>query len=261
MKPLVVFLCVGAAVLGAGLPSAVQAQTYEATTVVIDALTTLPVDTGIMASTFDDQFLVVARGAVNVVQLSPLDDGWFDPSGLIRLRRAGQIFGDMPYGCVIGHFDAPPASGFYVGDGGGWSTQSAEFGRTLKLSLNMSPADHAGMSGQFVVSVIRVTSGPSLVIPADPAPKDLGLSGGPNPMDSVTSIEFSCADAGPVHARIYDQSGRWVRTLTNEVFSAGEHKLVWDGRDDSGRALDAGGYFCQVSTASGSHSKRLTLVR
>ena len=141
---------------GAVLPQMAGAQSYEAVTAVIDASTTLPLSTGLAPQSSQDQFIVIAHGAVQVVNLSPLDGGWFDPSGLIRLRRTGMVFGDMPYGCVIGHFSSSPNAGFFVGDGGCFNAQPADLGIPFRLSLNMSAVDHSSMAGSFVVSVIML---------------------------------------------------------------------------------------------------------
>ena len=56
--------------------------------------------------------------------------------------------------------------------------------------------------------------------------------------------------ADRVEAKLYDVSGRLVRTLAERNFPAGEHHLTWDGRDDDGRLLARGVYFARVRFAS-----------
>ncbi len=42
-------------------------------------------------------------------------------------------------------------------------------------------------------------------------------------------------------------SGQKIRTLISNNQSAGEHSVVWDGTDDSGKQLNSGVYLCILS--------------
>lgn len=68
----------------------------------------------------------------------------------------------------------------------------------------------------------------------------------PNPFNPTTTIDFQLQSAGKVNLSIYDVSGRLVRNLADGVLSAGSHKLLWDGLDDSGHELASGTYFYQL---------------
>jgi hypothetical protein len=70
-------------------------------------------------------------------------------------------------------------------------------------------------------------------------------------------VRFGLASAKKVTARVYDVSGRRVRTLaTDRLFQAGEHTLLWDGADDRGRALPRGVYFVAWQTDNGGVVRR-----
>ncbi len=60
---------------------------------------------------------------------------------------------------------------------------------------------------------------------------------------------------------IYDASGRRVRALVSGLEPAGEHALLWDLRDDSGRTLGAGLYFVQLKVAGHTLTQRMTTLR
>jgi hypothetical protein len=60
---------------------------------------------------------------------------------------------------------------------------------------------------------------------------------------------------------VFDLSGRLVLTLADGEMPAGEHILVWDSRDDAGRALQPGVYVLQVSTPDGTVAKSACLLR
>jgi hypothetical protein len=100
-----------------------------------------------------------------------------------------------------------------------------------------------------------------------PAPDVLavafGLKGNhPNPFNPRTEIVFALEQDAPVSLEIYDVAGRKVRTLIgSEVFTAGEHRVTWEGRDEAGRAAAAGIYFSVLTTAQGNDSRRMVLLK
>ena len=65
------------------------------------------------------------------------------------------------------------------------------------------------------------------------------------------SVRFGVADAGRVRVRLYDVTGRVVRTLADRTFDAGEHVATWDGRDAAGNAVARGVYFARIEFAKG----------
>ena len=84
----------------------------------------------------------------------------------------------------------------------------------------------------------------------------------PNPFNPMTSVYFHVPRSMPVQLRVYDVSGRLVRTLLDgQVVSAGENEVVWDGKDSSGRVAAAGVYFCRLSAGSMVLNKRMTLLK
>jgi hypothetical protein len=66
---------------------------------------------------------------------------------------------------------------------------------------------------------------------------------GPNPASSGTMWRFSLPEAADIQLAVYDIRGRLVRRLANRHYEAGEHAVVWDSRDATGRRVAAGTYF------------------
>jgi flagellar hook assembly protein FlgD len=62
---------------------------------------------------------------------------------------------------------------------------------------------------------------------------------------------------GPVRLTIYDVHGRRVSTLIDEQRDAGEHFVVWDGRDSRGRSVASGIYFARLSTGDDSAVRKV----
>jgi hypothetical protein len=65
----------------------------------------------------------------------------------------------------------------------------------------------------------------------------------PNPFQNDTTISFTLTQQSQVTIRIFDFSGRLVRTLKdNELTEAGPQKIAWDGKSENGDDLARGVY-------------------
>jgi hypothetical protein len=85
-----------------------------------------------------------------------------------------------------------------------------------------------------------------------------------NPLVSGQAlVNFGLARADRVTARVYDVSGRLVRTLADRNFAPGNYHLAWDGSDDRGRAMPRGVYFTEIRYARTGfrETKKLTVLR
>lgn len=83
----------------------------------------------------------------------------------------------------------------------------------------------------------------------------------PNPFNPLTTIVYSAAAHGPVSLRIYDVSGRLVRTLLDEDGEPGTHAVQWDGLDDQGRQVASGTYFCRLTAWNEAAAHKIMLIR
>ncbi len=83
----------------------------------------------------------------------------------------------------------------------------------------------------------------------------------PNPFNPVTTISLALPEAGPVQVRVYDLQGRLVRTLVDGSRPAGEFDVQWFGRDDQGRSVASGTYFCRLRGARVSDTRKLLLAK
>jgi hypothetical protein len=83
----------------------------------------------------------------------------------------------------------------------------------------------------------------------------------PNPFNPRTSIPYELAARGEAELKIFDVSGRLVRTLFEGVRERGRHEAVWDGTDNRGAAVASGVYFCRFRTDAYTATTRLALVR
>jgi hypothetical protein len=83
----------------------------------------------------------------------------------------------------------------------------------------------------------------------------------PNPFNPMTTIAFHVPYESDVSIRVYDVSGRVVRTLVDGVTEAGRHAAVWDGRNDNGGHCGSGVYFCVMETPEYSGSHKMMLLK
>jgi len=83
----------------------------------------------------------------------------------------------------------------------------------------------------------------------------------PNPIRGEAAIAFALPRAGHVRLRIFDLRGRLVRTLLDDSAARGDGLVVWQGRDDHGRDLADGVYFCRLEHGGDTLTQKLLLVR
>jgi len=89
-----------------------------------------------------------------------------------------------------------------------------------------------------------------------------GLNGAyPNPFNPSTTISFSLQNSGPTTVEIFNQKGQLVNTLNNSPLEAGEHKLVWNGVDNNGKAVASGLYYYRMKSGKFSSTKKMVLMK
>jgi hypothetical protein len=80
----------------------------------------------------------------------------------------------------------------------------------------------------------------------------------PNPFNPTTTISFSVTQnavsgsdgSSFVTLDIYNLKGQKVKTLVNEVLPAGEHSVVWDGKNANNKAVASGIYFYNLKVGN-----------
>ena len=86
---------------------------------------------------------------------------------------------------------------------------------------------------------------------------------GPNPFDPAVddafNINVGLAGAANVIVRIYDYTGRIVKTINAGSLGAGETAIAWDGRTDEGTQVADGAYMARIE-ASGLYGSTASAV-
>ncbi|MBK8550423.1 MAG: T9SS type A sorting domain-containing protein [Ignavibacteria bacterium] len=78
----------------------------------------------------------------------------------------------------------------------------------------------------------------------------------PNPFNPVTHLEFGIPDLGFVTLKVYDITGREVKTLVKEIKPAGRYSLTFDGSN-----LSSGIYFYTLTAGEFKQTKRMMILK
>jgi hypothetical protein len=78
----------------------------------------------------------------------------------------------------------------------------------------------------------------------------------PNPFSNEVSVNLSLVKPTKVDAKVYNVNGELVQTIHSGSMDAGDHQLVFDGRNAA-----AGVYFMQVDAGGQTMSARMVLVK
>lgn len=74
-------------------------------------------------------------------------------------------------------------------------------------------------------------------------------------------LRFQLPSRTPVELNLYDVRGRKVTTLFRGILPAGNHRLTWKGRTNSGEALPSGLYFARLTAGPYRATRKLLFVR
>lgn len=83
----------------------------------------------------------------------------------------------------------------------------------------------------------------------------------PNPFNPTTSINFAMAEAGKVQIDVYNILGQKVKSLVNNHMEAGNHQVVWNGKDNANSPVASGVYFYKMKTGRYTSTKKMLMLK
>jgi photosystem II stability/assembly factor-like uncharacterized protein len=84
----------------------------------------------------------------------------------------------------------------------------------------------------------------------------------PNPFNPETTINFDLAETSSVTIKIFEITGRELKTLADgENRRAGAHNVIWDGSDYSGKKVASGIYLCRLTSSKFSSTIKMTVLK
>ncbi len=175
------------------------------------------------------------------------------PNDMFRLQ--GEILGDADFdflGVTGGtDFGLPgPGQTTLTDLGNGLYNVDSFFDISYSIDFVGAPGSQLeGMSGT-TIGTVRMETGVSIALGIDAVPdadqRSRLLYPLPNPFNPTIRLPFVLGHRGHAEIKIYDVSGRALRSLVNRELSAGQHEVIWDGRDNEGRLLPSGTYFYEL---------------
>jgi YVTN family beta-propeller protein len=115
----------------------------------------------------------------------------------------------------------------------------------------------------FIMDSVRVQPFVGISEPhyIQPLPKFFALENNlPNPFGQKTLICYALPKESDISIRIYNSAGKLVRTLKQDIENAGYYRIVWDGKDNEGKMVNYGVYYCRMNAADYKAMKKLIKI-
>ena len=83
----------------------------------------------------------------------------------------------------------------------------------------------------------------------------------PNPFNPMTTVTYSISEKCSVTLTVYDASGKRILRLVDREQEKGSHRVEWNGRDDMGRPIASGVFFCRLTAGNETIARKMILSR
>lgn len=83
----------------------------------------------------------------------------------------------------------------------------------------------------------------------------------PNPFNPDTAIRFSLKENSNVRINVYNIKGQLVKTLVNGSMNAGNHRVVWNGKDSNGKNVGSGIYLYRMESSQYNKTMKMMLMK
>lgn len=83
----------------------------------------------------------------------------------------------------------------------------------------------------------------------------------PNPFNATTTILYRIGKTQDVQLTVFDVLGRRVRSLYHGMQTAGEYRVIWDGKNESGEEAGSGIYLLNLRVGEFTAVRKMCLLR
>ena len=83
----------------------------------------------------------------------------------------------------------------------------------------------------------------------------------PNPFNPSTTISFYATKTESAQITIFNQKGQVVRTWDIDSREDGIKHILWNGKDQNGKPVSSGVYYCQMVSGKYSSSRKMVLMK
>jgi hypothetical protein len=151
----------------------------------------------------------------------------------------------------VGRYHGPVDNGY------DWGTAIAIDGQGSVLVTGYSE----GESTAYDYATVKYSQVPAIQEPPAPPSWSLAPSAAPNPFCFSTSVAYTVPEEEDAALAVLDVTGRPVRMLAATHQQTGAHRALWDGRDELGRTVPDGVYFCKLRAGDENRTVKLVLQR
>ncbi|MFC1509298.1 two-component regulator propeller domain-containing protein [Candidatus Omnitrophota bacterium] len=149
-------------------------------------------------------------------------------------------------------------------DGSEWSSFSPELytGGYTSISIDHDGVAWLGTEREGMLSFTIKTGKQSSVESQNTTPAAIVITGiYPNPFNESTVIEVSIDTEDFANLSVYNLLGQKIKKLGANPISPGTHRILWDGKDNSGKAVSSGIYFIHLHAGGSVVTKKIAFVR
>jgi hypothetical protein len=159
---------------------------------------------------------------------------------------------------LLNYIARQPFTAYAIAEGASSNHVYFEVPEARDYYVVLSGAEHLGLS-TWAEMKVRLWSRAAGVPEAGAGEWCINVA--PNPSRGPLTLRFASPQAGDLALRVFDATGREVRSWTQTLAHPGEQALIWDGADGRGRALPSGTYFVRLEGAGLTRVHRVTMVR
>lgn len=148
-----------------------------------------------------------------------------------------------------------------------WSGSSFEGRMTFGYQSRVGWVDHVSYFDDIIIAdnmadveVFLGVSSIDIIQPANSTPDNFTLQQNhPNPFNTQTTINYQLPIKAHTTLKIYNTLGQEIQTLINENKSEGEHSVIWDAKDNTGKQVSPGIYFYNINI-NGNYSETRNML-
>jgi len=134
--------------------------------------------------------------------------------------------------------------------------------KIMRMNLNGTNPEDVIVGSFGLISDIVFAAAPAGVEVTGLAPAPTLLQGAwPNPFSGQTAIWLDLPAEQGVRLTVHTADGRQVATLLRGTLPAGRREVWWDGRDQDGRRVPGGAYWCRIEAGGLSQARKVLLTR
>ena len=142
-----------------------------------------------------------------------------------------------------------------------WVQESPDdIGNVIVEALTIRPADGLIAVATFGRGIFTTNYSPASPVNLPEAVGRLAQNV-PNPFNPSTEIFFHLSEPGMVQLEVFDIRGQRVKTLVNEYLVDGDHRAIWDGRDQAGQQMASGTYLYRLQSGAWVEQKKMILLK